>query len=71
MKNVQNNKNTLDRSLQRLEYDMEWRMDNSDLVRKRVNSNIQKLRKKRIANRLIAAAAFLFLLGGPSLPQCG
>lgn len=46
---------------------MEWRMDNSDLVRKRVNSNIQKLRKKRIANRLIAAAAFLFLLGGVPL----
>lgn len=64
VRNGQKNKNALDQSLQRLEFDMEWSMDRSNLVRKRVHSDIQKLRKKGTMKRWIAAAALFFLLGG-------
>ncbi|MFC4323064.1 hypothetical protein [Litchfieldia salsa] len=63
--------NSIDRSLQKLEYQMEWSMERSHLVRDKVRKDIKKLKKRKIIqNGLIYSssftlvAVFIFILAG-------
>jgi hypothetical protein len=64
---VKKGENSFEQSLKRLEYDMEWSMDRSDLVKKLIRSDIQRLRKRRTVNKVILAMACLFLIVGMSV----
>lgn len=52
----------LDKSLKRLEHDVEWSQDRAGLIRERIRADIYQIKKKRRRATFILVAATLFLI---------
>ncbi|CAG9621261.1 hypothetical protein [Sutcliffiella rhizosphaerae] len=60
----------LEQSLKRLEYDMEYSLNRSDMVKKRILTHIRKISRRRKATGILIAVLALFILPYLWLEEC-
>ncbi|MBP3041419.1 hypothetical protein J9303_18400, partial [Bacillaceae bacterium Marseille-Q3522] len=62
--NNQNEQSPLDRSLKRLEYDMEWKLERAQFIKQRLKRDLRKMKKKQIFIKSIYfSITFAFVAG--------